>query len=137
MKIEMPGIAEQQAYVMKEATREAIARLQANLDAPRLPPQTLVDETQYSRAHLMREEDGWEAPDADLVKAYFDHFQEHFPAYSTDKRLADLLGLKSGDRRVRAFKEGSRKVPYGVWRRFLVITGRVPQEVLPVMAFMG
>lgn len=137
MMIELPGIPEQQAYVMREATREAIARLKANLDAPRLPPQTSVDETQYSRAHLLREEDGWEAPHADLVKAYFDHFQEHFPAYNTDKRLADLLGLKSGDRRVRAFKEGSRKVPYGVWRRFLVITGRVPQEVLPVMAFMG
>lgn len=137
MKIELPSIVAQQRHVMQEATKEAIAQLQANLDAPCLPPQTIVDESKFSRAHLLREEEGWAAPDPLLVRAYFSHFQTHFPAYGTDGRLAALLGLKSGDRRIRAFKEGSRKVPYGVWRRFLVITGRVPQDILPVMAHIG
>lgn len=35
-----------------------------------------------------------------------------------------------------AFKDGSKALPYGVWRRFLVLTGRVPQEIIPVLAFM-
>ncbi|KPY67013.1 Uncharacterized protein ALO94_05204, partial [Pseudomonas syringae pv. spinaceae] len=30
-----------------------------------------------------------------------------------------------------------RKVPYGVWRHFLVLTGRAPQDIIPVLAFMA
>lgn len=136
MKIELPSITDQQAIIFQEATRAAIAQLQANLDAPRLPPQTEVDESAYPRTHLLREHEGWEAPHPDIVRAYFRQFQQAFPAYKTDKLLAQLLGL-AGDRRVREFKDGGRKVPYGVWRTFLVMTGRAPQDVLPVLAYMG
>ena len=59
-------------------------------------------------------------------------FQDVFPEYGTDARLAALLGLSS-DRRVREYKSGAKAVPYGVWRHFLVITGRVPQDVVPVL----
>jgi len=136
MKIDLPSIEQQQAFVFEQATREAIAQLQANLQAPHIAPQTELDESAYSRAHLLREREGWEAPHQDIVGAYFRYFQQHFPEYNTDKKLAALLGL-SGDRRVREFKEGARKVPYGVWRAFLVMTGRAPQDVLPVLAYMA
>ncbi|KPC24159.1 Uncharacterized protein AC496_1170 [Pseudomonas savastanoi pv. glycinea] len=46
------------------------------------------------------------------------------------------MGLSS-DRRVRDYKQGVRKVPYGVWRHFLVLTGRAPQDIIPVLAFMA
>lgn len=134
--IDLPSIADQQAAVFQLATQAAIEQLQRNLQAPRLPAQTEIDESQYPRTHLLREHEGWEAPHPDIVGAYFRHFQKHFPEHGSDGKLASLLGLSS-DRRVRDFKQGERKVPYGIWRQFLVITGRAPQDVLPVMAFMG
>lgn len=136
MVIELPDIATQQAMIFEEGTKAAIAQLKANLDAPRVSPQTEVDESQYPRTHLLREREGWEPPHPDVIGAYFRHFQSHFKEYGTDAKLADLLGL-STNRRVRAFKEGSTPVPYGVWRHFLVMTGRVPQDVIPVLAFMA
>lgn len=136
MKIELPSIADQQAAVYEAATKAAIERLRSNLKAVRLPGQTEVDERLYPRTHLLREHEGWEPPAPDLIGAYFRHFQAAFPAYGTDAELAALLGLSS-DRRVREYKSGSRRPPYGVWRRFLVLTGRAPQEVIPVMAFMA
>ena len=106
------------------------------MSTPVLPPQTEVDESQYPRTHLLREREGWEAPHKDIVAAYFGHLRQHFPEYRTDKKLAGLLGVSS-DRRVREFKSGARKVPYGIWRKLLIVTGRAPQDVLTVLAFMG
>ncbi len=136
MKIDLPSLLDQQLLIFEEGTKEAIALLQENLRAPRLPPQSQVDESQYPRTHLLREREGWEPPHPAIVTAYFRHFQSHFHQYDTDAKLATLLGLSS-DRRVRAFREGSKTVPYNVWRMFLVITGRVPQEAIRVLAFMG
>ncbi|KAB2514157.1 hypothetical protein F8N49_27780 [Pseudomonas sp. GXM4] len=136
MKIELPGIAEQQAFVFEAATKAAVLQLQANLNAPKLPTQSEIDESLYPRTHLLTEAEGWSPPHPDIIGAYFRHFQTHFPAYNTDAKLAGLLGLSS-DRRVRAFKDGSKAPPYGVWRRFLVLTGRVPQEIIPVLAFIN
>lgn len=133
----MPSLSDQKAFIFQMATNEAVSILLANLDAPRKEPQSKVDESQFGNQHLLREGEGWSHPDCKLVKAYFEHFQDNFPEYSTDAKLAILLGLKSGDRRIRAFKDGSRNVPYGIWRRFLVMTGRVPQDVLKVLAYMG
>lgn len=137
MKIEIPllSIAEQQKVIFQAATEAAINQLKDNLNAPRLPGQTELNENLHSRKHLLREHEGWEPPSPDLIGAYFRHFQEHFPAYGTDGKLAPLLGVSS-DRRVRDYKQGSRKMPYGVWRKFLVMTGRVPQDIVPVLAFM-
>ena len=136
MKLTLPSIQDQQAAIFQAATDTAIKQLRANLKAPRLPAQTAIDESTLPRTHLLREAEGWEAPDPAIVRAYFRHFQDAFPEYDTDARLAKLLGLSS-DRRVREFKEGRRKVPYELWRKFLVITGRAPQDVLPVLAFMA
>ncbi len=136
MRIELPSISEQQRAIFEQATQDGIKQLRANLDAPRLPSQSEVDEQAYSRAHLLREHEGWEAPHPDVICAYFRHFQAHFSDYNTDAKLAALLGLTS-DRRIREYKSGARTIPYGVWRKFLVMTGRVPQEIVTVLAFMG
>lgn len=136
MKIELPNISEQQRVVFEESTKEAIRTLKSNLNAPVFPPQNEVDESQYPRTHLLRESEGWEKPDPNIIGAYFRHFQAHFPLYNTDAKLAVLLGLSS-DRRVREYKKGSRSIPYGIWRKFLIITGRAPQDVVTVLGFMG
>jgi len=141
MKIDipLPSIVEQQIAVFEAATDMAIHQLKENLTAPRLPGPTDIDESLIPRTHLLRELEGWEPPAPDLVAAYFRHFQTTFPEYGTDMKLARLLGLRghAADRRVREFKAGAYKVPYGVWRHFLVLTGRVPQDIIQVLAFMG
>lgn len=136
IKIKLPPVGAQQKIIFEAATKEAIEQLRANLKAPTLPPQTEIDESKFSRKHLLREREGWEPPHPDIVGAYLRHFQHHFAEYDTDKKLADLLGVSS-DRRVREFKQGTRDVPYGIWRKFLVMTGRAPQDVIPVFAFMA
>jgi hypothetical protein len=141
MKIEipLPSIAEQQAAIYEAAIEAAIDQLRANLRAPRLPGPADFEEGQFQRSHLLREQEGWEPPSPEVVEAYFRHFQMAFPDYGTDIKLGRLLGLRgqSADRRIREYKAGTYKVPYGVWRHFLVLTGRVPQDIIPVLAFMA
>lgn len=140
MKIEipLPSIIEQQDAIFEAATEAGIQQLRANLDAPRLLGPVDFEESQFQRNHLLREHEGWEPPPAEVVDAYFRHFQTAFPDYGTDKKLARLLGLRgqSADRRIREFKAGTYKVPFGVWRYFLVLTGRVPQDIIPVLVFI-
>ena len=135
MKIEIPSIQEQQKIIFEKATKAAIEQLRRNLKAPVIDPQIQVDESLFSCAHLL-DERRFEPPSAEIVKAYFEHFQSYFPDYNTDKKLAELLGI-SGDRRIREYKSGARRVQFDVWRKFLIITGRVPQDVLPVLAYMS
>lgn len=136
MEIKLPSISEQLRFVFEQANKEAITKLQANLDAPSIPAQSEIDEGKYPRTHLLRESEGWEAPHPDIVGAYFRQFQENFAEYNSDAKLAKLLGLSS-DRRIREFKQGVRTVPYRVWRDFLVMTGRAPQDILTVLCFAG
>lgn len=141
MKIDipLPSISEQQKVVYKAATEAAIDQLRSNLDAPSIPGPVGFDESQFPRTHLLREHEGWEPPAPELVEAFFRHFQTVFPDFDTDMKLARLLGLRgqSADRRIREYKAGTYKVPYGVWNHFLVLTGRVPQDVIPVIAFIA
>lgn len=141
MKIDipLPSISEQQKVVYKAATEAAIDQLRSNLDAPSIPGPVGLDESQFPRTHLLREHEGWEPPAPELVEAFFRHFQSVFPDFDTDMKLARLLGLRgqSADRRIREYKAGTYKVPYGVWNHFLVLTGRVPQDVIPVLAFIA
>ena len=136
MQIDLPDVKTQQATIFKAATLQSIETLKENLKAQVLDSQAFIDETLYPRTHLLREGEGFEPPHPEIVKAYFKHFAQNFKEYNTDAKLAKLLGL-STDRRIRAFKEGSKTVPYGVWRHFLVLTGRVPQDIVKVLAFMA
>lgn len=135
MQITIPTIEEQQRQIVADGTNKAIKQLKANIDAPVFAPQTECDETQYSNAHLL-DKARYEPPHPDIVGAYFRHFQGLFPDYDSDAKLAKLLGVSS-DRRIREYKQGKYKVPYEIWDRFLVMTGRKPQEVIPVMGYLG
>lgn len=133
MKIELPGIKDQQLFVLEQSTKEAIKILNENLKAPQITELLEIDESEYSNSHLLEKGKGWEAPHPEIVRAYFNQFQAAFEEYNTDKKLAALLGLSS-DRRIRAFKKGAEKAPFGLWQHFLIITGRSPQQPLKVLA---
>lgn len=134
MEIELPNIDEQYRRVFAEGVEKGCQQLRENLNAPTV----VCGIPSPNEAHLKAESEGFEAPPADLVDAWFSHFKETFPEYNTDLKLGRLLGLSGGaaDRRIRSFRKGEQVVPYGIWRRFLVITGRVNQEIIPVIAFV-
>lgn len=138
MEIKLPSLQEQQRLVdIKTEIEESAGTMIAVLmSAPDFPAQSEVDESQYSAAHLLTEAEGWEPPHPDIVGAYFRQFQAIFTDYGSDAKLAKLLGLSS-DRRIREYKQGVSKVPYGVWRKFLVMTGRAAQEAIHVFGFFG
>ncbi|CAK2502059.1 XRE family transcriptional regulator [Vibrio crassostreae] len=135
MQITIPTIEDQQRQIVADGIKKAIKQLQANIDAPVFAPQTERDEAQYSNAHLL-DKARYEPPHADIVGAYFRHFQSLMADYDSDKKLAALLGVSS-DRRVREFKQGKAAIPYEIWDRFLVMTGRKPQTIIPVMGYLG
>lgn len=136
IQIELPSIEQQQRFIFEAATKTAIQQLEQNLKAPVIKDLAL-DETQYSREHLLPEE-RWQPPHPDIIRAYFEQFQRH-TEHKTDKALAAWLGLKGthAERRLRAYKTGAEQTPYGIWRKLLVATGRVPQEIEKIAAFMS
>lgn len=136
MKIELPGMKDQQKLVLEQSTKEAIKILKENLNAPHMTTALEIDESEYSNNHLLEKGKGWEAPHPDIVRAYFNQFQSAFEEYNTDKKLALMLGLSS-DRRIRAFKKGAEKAPYGLWLQFLITTGRAPQQPIKVLAIFN
>lgn len=131
MEIKLPSVSAQQQLIFNKAIDEAIEQLTINRNAKEVPPIKEIDESKYPNTHLLREREGWEPPAPDVVGAYFRHFQSHCPGFETDSKLARLLGLSS-DRRIRAFKQGTQAVPYGIWRTFLIMTGRVGQDIIDV-----
>lgn len=136
MEINIPSIREQQRFIFEQATREGIRQLEQNLNAPEIEDLGL-DESQYSNAHLLPE-DRWQPPHPDIVYAYIEQFKRHSD-YKSDKAVAQWLGMRgnNAERNLRAFKTGESKPPYGIWRRLLVATGRVPQEIVAVVGFLG
>ncbi|EAX8573861.1 hypothetical protein FD492_22295 [Salmonella enterica subsp. enterica serovar Newport] len=135
IKIDIPNLKTQKDIVRKEAVRQACAQLKNNLQAKHIPGPTGFNYRQFDLAHLKIENEGWTPPATEVVNAWFEHFKTSFPEYKSDKKLGILLGLTGNtDRRIRSFRNGERPVPYGVWRRFLIITGRVSQEIIPVIA---
>ncbi|SEL88268.1 hypothetical protein SAMN04487787_12819 [Kosakonia sacchari] len=137
IKIDMPDIQTQKDIVLRESVRQACVQLENNLKAPHIPGPDF-DFRQYDQSHLKTEDEGWMPPAAEVVNAWFEHFKSAFPEYGSDKKLGLLLGLTgNADRRIRSFRSGERPVPYGIWRRFLVITGRAMQEIITVRAFIA
>ncbi|NQD63731.1 hypothetical protein HP459_20360 [Enterobacter sp. CM29] len=133
--IDLPNLAQQRMIVLTTEAEKGCQTLKNNLTAPTFGSVENLDLTEFSRKHLMRENEGWEPPAAALVVAWFEQFQQTFSEYATEDKLAAQLGLrgKNAGRRIRDFKTGSTPVPYGVWRRFLVMTGRASQEIIPVL----
>lgn len=133
--IDLPDMNQQRLLLLRDGAERGCETLRHNLNAPHFPPVPELDVAVFGDKHLRTESEGWEAPVPQLVNAWFTQFQATFPDYASESKLAALLGLqgKQGDRRIRAFKSGDTAVPYGIWRQFLVITGRVSQEIIPVL----
>ncbi|KOA68709.1 hypothetical protein [Pantoea sp. CFSAN033090] len=134
LKIDLPSLAHQRRAVYESKIHSACDALRANLDAPvyRVPDADNV--TAYSGAHLKTESEGWQPPEPAIVDVWFRQFQDALPDYSSDEKLAALLGI-SRTHSIREWRKGTKPVPYGIWRRFLIMTGRVVQEITPVLGF--
>ncbi|MGE1161411.1 hypothetical protein ACQJ0H_21790 [Pantoea agglomerans] len=135
VSIDLPKINEQRLILLQQGAEDGCRQLRANLDAPRYPAASGINAEDYGEKHLRTADEGWEAPAPELVSAWFDQFMAAFPEYASENKLAALLGLSGNNagRRIRAYTSGDEKIPYGLWRRFLVITGRASQEIIPVM----
>ncbi|HEO9044209.1 TPA: hypothetical protein QIF36_002376 [Enterobacter kobei] len=139
ISIPLPDIETQKKIAYGEGIKAGIQQLEKNISAPSFSLSSGIDVSGYSTAHLLTEEAGWEPPPAALVDAWFTQFKQAIPEYNSDKKLGYLLGMTGAntDRRIRTFRNGERPIPYGIWRRFLVITGRVNQEVYEVVGFFS
>ncbi|MEL5582746.1 MULTISPECIES: hypothetical protein [Enterobacterales] len=135
ISIDLPGIDEQRMLLLQRGAEAGCTLLRANLNAPHYPVASGINAADYGDKHLRTLDEGWEPPAAALVSAWFAHFQKCFPEYASESKLAGLLGLSgaNGGRRIRAYTSGDEKIPYGLWRRFLVMTGRASQEIIPVL----
>lgn len=135
LSINLPGINEQRIFLLKQAANEGCNQLRENMNAPRFPAAPGINAAAYGDKHLRTLDEGWEAPSPALISAWFDQFQTVFPEYASEKKMATLLGLSGNNagRRIRAYASGDEKIPYGLWRRFLVLTGRASQEIIAVM----
>lgn len=134
----LPGLNDQAKFVALARAKEiyqAIETLcqQPSIDTPLLLNGEPVSESDYPVTHLLDKSDGYEPPHPDLVKAYFDQLKAYDSQY-TEAGIAKLLGLSNG-RAIRGFKSGDRPVPFAVWRRFLVATGRAAIEMPALVGF--
>lgn len=135
ISIDLPGLDEQRILLLQRGAEEGCNQLRENLSAPRYPAAPAIDAATFGDKHLRTPDEGWEPPAAALISAWFGQFQSCFPEYASENKLAVLLGLSvaNGGRRIRAYTSGDEKIPYGLWRRFLVLTGRASQEIIPVL----
>lgn len=134
IKIDLPPLAEQRRVVYERQIKSACEALTANLAAPVFSVSAGTDAVAYSNAHLKTEAEGWQPPDPVIVDSWFRQLQDALPDYSSDEKLAALLGI-SRTHSIREWRKGAKPVPYGIWRRFLIMTGRVVQEITPVLGF--
>lgn len=133
----LPGLNDQAKFVALARAKEiyqAIETLcnQPSIETPLLLNGEPVNERDYPTTHLL-DKDNYEPPHPDLVKAYFDQLKAYDSQY-TESGIAKLLGLSSG-RAIRGFKSGDRPVPFAVWRRFLVATGRAAMDMPALVGF--
>jgi hypothetical protein len=134
----LPGLNDQAKFVALARAKEIYQAIEAlcqkpSIDLPLLLNGEPVNESDYPTAHLLAKDKGYEPPHPDLVKAYFDQLKAYDSQY-TEAGIAKLLGLSNG-RAIRGFKSGDRPVPFAVWRRFLVATGRAPIDMPDMVGF--
>ena len=134
----LPGLNEQAKFVAIQRANELASAVNAmcqseTIDIPLTLEGKLISENDYPKTHLLEKERGWEPPHPELVRAYFEQLKNYDSKYS-ENGIAELLDLSSG-RAVRNFKSGERPVPYAVWRKFLIATGRAPVEIPKMVGF--
>ncbi|ECV8735048.1 hypothetical protein AAB49_21130 [Salmonella enterica subsp. enterica serovar Typhimurium] len=135
IKITLPSLNMQRMEIFRKGIEESINALRANATAAPYPKAKAVDYSTLDERYFLTVERGWIVPPHKLVNAWFEQFKSTIPEYGSDSSLAALLGIHSNgaSRRIREYRNGEKPIPYGIWRKFLVITGRVPQEIYPVL----
>ncbi|EBP7231750.1 hypothetical protein ACV75_16870 [Salmonella enterica] len=135
ISITLPSMDAQRLMILEIETEKAITTLKSNLLEQKFPKADGVDYAELDERIFLTQDQGWVAPSSDLVDAWFNQVKKLFSEYSSDRKLGNLLGLQgeSADRRIRAYRKGSEVIPYGIWRNFLEITGRVTPEIKPVL----
>ncbi|QQX80812.1 hypothetical protein JK628_02770 [Shewanella sp. KX20019] len=113
-------------------SKSAIAVIKKNLKADFIEDKTGFDETLYPTTHLLLEDEGFEPPNGAIVDHYLNQLKDHNPELS-DAKIAAMLGL-AGNRRIRAFRSGERDVPFSIWRKILIMMGKVPNDAIKVIA---
>ncbi|MCP6645563.1 hypothetical protein NL493_25595 [Klebsiella pneumoniae] len=133
--IPLVSMNNQRLIIMEMETEKAIATLKGNLLGKRFPKADGVDYTSLDERIFLTQDQGWVAPPSDIVDAWFTQVKSLFSEYGTDEKLGKLLGIQgsNADRRIRAYRNGSETIPYGIWRNFLVLTGRVTPHVPAVI----
>ncbi len=126
----MPGLEDQAKFVAKQRAQEIVQYIDDRINENSIDIALSVDENNYSKTHLLEKDKGFEPPHHELVTAYFEQLKAYDKQY-TNQGLATFLGLADG-RSVRRYTSGEKKIPYDVWRKFLVATGRAPID-RPVM----
>lgn len=135
ISISLPSLSDQRFSILQNATEKAIADLRRNLFAERFPRADGVNYSSIDERVFLTQEQGWVPPSPELINAWFEQVKELFDDYSSDAKLGTLLGLngKHPDRRIRAYRKGDEEIPYGIWRNFLELTGRVVPDIRPVL----
>lgn len=135
IEIEVPNIKEQQLTILKDGVLKGIDQLERNLSAPIIENEKDYKKPYFKDTIFSTIEEGYTPPPPELIDLWFNQFKDQYSEFNTDEKLAKLLGIysKGADRRIRSFRKGEKEIPYGIWRRFLVITGRVPQEIYKVI----
>ncbi|ECJ2865468.1 hypothetical protein VV404_004612 [Salmonella enterica] len=133
--ITLPSMDTQRLMILEMETEKAITTLKSNLLEKKFPKADGVNYAELDERIFLTQDQGWVAPPSDLVDAWFNQVKELFDEYRSDRKLGNLLGLQgdSADRRIRAYRKGSEVIPYGIWRNFLEVTGRVTPEIKPVL----
>lgn len=134
IKIHLPSLSDQQRAIYESQVKKACEMLCNNLKAKDLR-ETPPIPADFEASHLKEKKSGWTAPEPEIVNNWFRRFQEAFPEYGTDQKLAELLGVVRVHS-IREWRRGDKQIPYGIWRHFLVLTGKVVQDIIPVMAFL-
>lgn len=133
--IPLPSMEAQRLMILEMDTEKAISTLKRNLLGVHYPKAEGVDYARIDARVFLTLDQGWVPPQPELVNAWFNQVKFSFKEYQSDAKLGYLLGLQgnSADRRIRAYRKGDEAVPYGIWRAFLELTGRVTPEIKPVL----
>lgn len=131
--VPMVSLAEQRRFVFEQSNKIAIKQLNDNANAPIAEALIDFNEQDYSHTHLLEKQAGYEPPHEDLVKYYCDQLKAFDSSYTQKEIAREILGIN--DRRLREYIQGKHKVPFELWRKILIATGRAPQEIQPVIAY--
>lgn len=131
----LPPVTEQAKTVALLRAKEVLSFIEEKTTQPAVELALDCDVSEYPTSHLLEKDRGWEPPHHKVVEAYFKQLKAFDPQY-TNQGLATFLGLADG-RSIRRYTSGEKTVPYDVWRKFLIATGRAPIDMPQILGFFN